>query len=348
MLARHGWQWCARIVPVVLFGTLIGGVARGRMAARPTDQSRIWSIGFASPNGKFGVALPDATSYWRDQLETGHRYGLAYSANVPLLELFRHPASERSFPGKLLWTKRFEPDRFHLLPELDWSLDGPDDNRAEGISAPALTAPSPALPAGARQVACRAARASKPVVILAGAGSWDRFVLLDCDGSVAADALDRLSVLAHAPEVPPPALPLPLDPQTVSGWPWEWVPGVRLLHPRLVWLVDKIAQAFPGHPIRIASGYRREGPKSPHQRGRALDLSVRGVANTSLFAYCRTLRDVACGFYPNHPFVHVDIRPPNGPPVYWVDVSMPGQPSRYVDSWPGVVSKGALGHTEEG
>ena len=95
--------------------------------------------------------------------------------------------------------------------------------------------------------------------------------------------------------------------------------------------------------IYIVSGYRPEAPRtSLHHRGRALDLFVHGVKNESLFRYCRTLRDVGCGYYPNSPFVHVDVRPFGSPAVYWVDVAGPGEPAQYVDSCPGVVEGGAL------
>jgi hypothetical protein len=55
-----------------------------------------------------------------------------------------------------------------------------------------------------------------------------------------------------------------------------------------------------------------------------------------------TLKDVGCGYYPFHPFVHIDVRPATPKPVYWVDTSLPGEPSKYVDSWPYVVESGAL------
>jgi hypothetical protein len=34
-------------------------------------------------------------------------------------------------------------------------------------------------------------------------------------------------------------------------------------------------------------------------------------------------------------------RPGSGHPI-WIDVSAPGEPSRYVDAWPGVIDGGAL------
>ncbi|KYF78769.1 hypothetical protein BE17_15175 [Sorangium cellulosum] len=73
-----------------------------------------------------------------------------------------------------------------------------------------------------------------------------------------------------------------------------------------------------------------------------MDILVMGVPNAALFQFCRTLDDVGCGFYPNSKFVHVDVRRPGAGRVFWIDISGPGEPSEYVDSWPGVVESGGL------
>jgi uncharacterized protein YcbK (DUF882 family) len=118
---------------------------------------------------------------------------------------------------------------------------------------------------------------------------------------------------------------------------------VRLLHPRLLWILQRIGEAFPKRTISILSGYRRDAREtSPHRMGRALDITVRGLPKEQLFAYCMTLKDVGCGYYPYHPFIHVDVRPFGSPKVYWVDASEPGERAKYVDEWPGVVEGGAL------
>lgn len=170
----------------------------------------------------------------------------------------------------------------------------------------------------------------------------DRFLLLECDGSVAPEALDRLSVMARPPGVERPSLPLPIEPNQEAVKQGEWLKGVKLLHPRLLWLVNKLALAYPGHPIYVISGYRRDAHTSYHRKGRALDLFMSGVPNEDLFKYCHKLKDVGCGYYPNHNFVHVDVRPFGSGHPFWVDVSGPGEPSRYVDGWPGVIDSGGL------
>jgi len=185
---------------------------------------------------------------------------------------------------------------------------------------------------------CPRWKAPKPLTILRYAGESERLPLFDCDGAIAPEVIDRLSVLARAPATPRPELPLPEGPQADSDG--EWLPGLRLLDPRLVWVLGELQEAFPGHRVVIMSGYRPHAHTSFHQRGKALDLYVDGVPNEELFGLCRTLRDVGCGFYPNNHFVHLDVRPYGTRKVTWVDVSEPGGVSRYVDGWPGVLPPG--------
>jgi hypothetical protein len=138
-------------------------------------------------------------------------------------------------------------------------------------------------------------------------------------------------------------LPLPITPLSDPPEMDEWVTGVHLLHPRLLAELQRIALAFPARSIVLYSGYRRDArASSPHRRARAVDIEVSGVAKERLFALCRTLRDTGCGYYPHQPFVHVDVRSPSEGSVYWVDIAEPGHPSFYVDSWPGVITGGAL------
>jgi hypothetical protein len=199
------------------------------------------------------------------------------------------------------------------------------------------------LAASTPDTPCPAWRRPRPVTLARYAGEWDHFRLLECDGSVAAEAIDRLSVIARPPKAERPVLPLPEEPDQRSMTAGEWLPQVRMVHPRLIWLVQRVADAFAHRTIYVVSGYRPEAPpRSLHHLGRALDLFVHDVPNESLFRFCRLLRDVGCGYYPNSSFVHMDVRPYGSPRVFWVDVALPGEPSQYVDSWPGVVESGAL------
>ena len=62
----------------------------------------------------------------------------------------------------------------------------------------------------------------------------------------------------------------------------------------------------------------------------ALDLMSRfrisGVPNEALRDFCRTLRNVGCGYYPNSVFVHMDTRATS---AFWIDYSRPGEPPHY-------------------
>jgi hypothetical protein len=171
----------------------------------------------------------------------------------------------------------------------------------------------------------------------------ETFVVLDCDGSIPAGALETLSILARPPGVERPEK-LPPVPSASHG---EWVPGVRIMHPRLLWVLHRVALAFPWRAVHIYSGYRpAKGPVGPgthtskHAFGRALDITVQGIENEELLALCHDLADVGCGYYPNGKFVHFDVR--YGGSGLWVDASAPGEPSRYVDGWPGVVENGRV------
>lgn len=190
----------------------------------------------------------------------------------------------------------------------------------------------------------------RAVTFMRFGGETESFPLLRCDGSIAPEALDRLSILLRPPDAPDPGDLLPDEPDPSAG-AGEWLPHVRVVQPRLVWLLQSIADAYPWKPIHVFSGYRPASPEkkshagshaSLHAMGRAVDIKVLGVPNATLFQLCRKLDDVGCGYYPNGPFVHVDVRKGGTGRAFWVDVSLPGEPSRFVDSWPGVVDGGAL------
>jgi hypothetical protein len=116
--------------------------------------------------------------------------------------------------------------------------------------------------------------------------------------------------------------------------PGEVAPSVKLVDPGVLTRVDAIARKFPGKAISIVSGYRPQSRGSMHQTARAVDLHVVGVNNEELVAFCKTLVDTGCGYYPNSSFVHVDVRNPGTGSVTWIDASGPGETPRYVTTWP--------------
>lgn len=180
----------------------------------------------------------------------------------------------------------------------------------------------------------------RPLTVFRYAGDSETLPLFDCEGAIAPDVIDRLSTLARAPDAPRP--PFPLPDEADSERPGEWLPGLHLLDPRLVWVLGQVQQAFPRKAVVIMSGYRPDAHTSNHKHGKALDLYVQGVPNEQLFALCRTLRDVGCGYYPNNQFVHIDVRRFGTTTVSWIDISEPGATSEYVDGWPGVAEAGSV------
>jgi uncharacterized protein YcbK (DUF882 family) len=101
------------------------------------------------------------------------------------------------------------------------------------------------------------------------------------------------------------------------------------LHPRLLTLLQKVSDHYPGKRIEIVSGMRAKkdnGSESYHTKGQALDFRVEGVSNLSLTNYIRTFEKVGVGYYPNSVFIHMDTREKD---AYWIDYSEPGEKAIY-------------------
>jgi len=100
---------------------------------------------------------------------------------------------------------------------------------------------------------------------------------------------------------------------------------------RLVTLLATVSDHFGGREVNVVSGFRPYSPgqsarHSNHNEGRAIDFSIKGIANETVRDFCRTFRNVGVGYYPNSLFVHLDVRDGN---AYWVDYAAPGQAPRY-------------------
>ena len=187
------------------------------------------------------------------------------------------------------------------------------------------------------------------------------FALTTCKGKIAPLAIEYLSILGRPYDLPQPTwmkpdqvLNLPaqqiatevqkafaakpkakkelgtkLDPKNK-----EIAPGIKRLDEGLVMRLQAIADKFPGKTITLVSGYRPKSNGSPHQAGHAFDIRLDGVTNETLVAFCKTLKDTGCGYYPNSYFVHVDVRDAGTGHVFWIDASGPGEKPQYVKSWP--------------
>jgi uncharacterized protein YcbK (DUF882 family)/LysM repeat protein len=85
------------------------------------------------------------------------------------------------------------------------------------------------------------------------------------------------------------------------------------LHPRLTFLLSRIAQNFTGRTLRIspnarARGVEPGGPATNHARGTAVDVRVEGVSLQALHEYCLSLDRVGCGLHRRANYVHLDVR----------------------------------------
>lgn len=189
----------------------------------------------------------------------------------------------------------------------------------------------------------------EPVEIVRGA-EVDKFALQRCEGGLAPFALERLSVVLRPSQVARPVL----DVKSAAGKPEslskaktvakadkkeDILPAtIKRVDPGLAERLDLIAAHFkkPGRTVRVGvvSGYRPTSVGSLHSHGRAMDIRLEGVENEELVAFCKSIPDTGCGYYPNSSFVHVDVRDPGAGHVSWIDSSGPGETPRYVTEWP--------------
>ncbi|HKQ69437.1 MAG TPA: DUF882 domain-containing protein [Polyangiaceae bacterium] len=163
-------------------------------------------------------------------------------------------------------------------------------------------------------------------------GDVQPVVLTRCDGQPAAHAVEQLSVIVRPMSAPKPTLDA--TPIRHGGGEREWLPGVKLVHEGLVIRLQRAVDHFQAKKVTVVSGYRPTSLGSFHQSARAVDFHLDGVSNEALVAFCRTLGDTGCGYYPNSSFVHMDVRAAHTGHVYWIDASGPGELARYVSTWP--------------
>jgi hypothetical protein len=173
-----------------------------------------------------------------------------------------------------------------------------------------------------------------PVEVVAG-GESVTFSLAKCDAGTTPAAIDQLSILARPGSAPKPTQPIATLAKTHGP---NVIAGIRRIDARLVErlgiVADHFRKAGETPRVTIVSGYRPRSTGSFHSVARALDFRIEGVTNEALVAFCKTLPDTGCGYYPNSIFIHMDVREPGGGHVSWIDASRPGEPPRYVTSWP--------------
>ena len=192
----------------------------------------------------------------------------------------------------------------------------------------------------AREAASKSRCETTSITMDRGGQEAQSLSLVDCRGKVQSVGRRDFSVLARPWSVPRPnakALSAALKRSTktsqVKGEE-EFAPGVRMLDEGLATRIAAIAKQFPGAAISLVSGYRPSSRGSLHQAGRAVDFHLSGVPNEKVVAFCRTLPDTGCGYYPNSSFVHVDVRDKGQGSATWIDASGPGEAPHYVTEWP--------------
>lgn len=141
--------------------------------------------------------------------------------------------------------------------------------------------------------------------------------LTKCDGSPAAGAADKMGVMLRPGGTDKPAVSIDAG-----------------LVERLGLVTEHFAKAGVTRKISIVSGSRPSSAGSYHASGRAMDFRLDGARNEDVVAFCKTLGDTGCGYYPNSSFVHMDVRDPGTGHVAWIDASGPGEAPRYVSQWP--------------
>jgi len=173
----------------------------------------------------------------------------------------------------------------------------------------------------------------EPITVMRGVEEA-RFALTKCDGSPLPVAVDELSIMARPESAPKPAVPAQ-DLAKTHGV--NVSPGIKRVDPKLLERLQVVADHFgAGHPVtvHVISGYRPASVGSFHATAQALDFRIDGVRNEALVAFCKTLEDTGCGYYPNSTFIHMDVRSPGTGHVAWIDASGPGEAAHYVSAWP--------------
>lgn len=180
-------------------------------------------------------------------------------------------------------------------------------------SSSTAAAPPKAHSAPPRTVARAVKACHKTPIEIVSTKLTDTLALATCNGDALPAAVERMSILANAPST-------------------HFVD--RRLVERLELAVDHFRKSGEHARVQIVSGYRLKSARSFHANGRALDFRIEGVDNTALVTFCKTLPDTGCGYYPNSTFVHMDVRDPGTGRISWIDASRPGEPPKYVTSWP--------------
>lgn len=223
-----------------------------------------------------------------------------------------------------------KPERDEDSAELVARIRGPKSAQNEPTDKTEKTEPKGKHAAATKQPVC----SKDPVEVIRGP-EIEKFELTKCDGSIAPLAVEHLSILIRPGSAARPTTPIA---ELAKKKGQELAHGIRRVDPRLVERIQAVVDHFGKNgaspKLSIISGYRPTSVGSMHSTGRAIDFRMEGVKNEDVVAFCKTLGDTGCGYYPNSSFVHLDVRDPGAGHVAWIDASGPGETPRYVSAWP--------------
>lgn len=168
-----------------------------------------------------------------------------------------------------------------------------------------------------------------PAIDILRGTETDKVALTRCDGKADEQGVLRLSVMAR-----PGATARPMQVRREE----DLGPFIKKVDKGLAERVATLSSHFASKAgpaaIEVISGYRPNSKGSYHSHARAMDIRVQGARNEDVVAFCKTLQDTGCGYYPNSGFVHVDVRDPGTGHISWIDASGPGETPKYVATWP--------------
>ncbi len=98
----------------------------------------------------------------------------------------------------------------------------------------------------------------------------------------------------------------------------------RAVDPRLMVILSRINDHWPGKRVQLVSGFRfQTNEGSRHYHAAAMDIKVPEVDAQELYDYVETLDrgGMGIGIYPFAGFVHIDFRAPGQPSYRWKDIS---------------------------
>lgn len=194
-----------------------------------------------------------------------------------------------------------------------------------GPAVASAAAPSSAKPLRTARMTRSHTCSKAPVEVVAGSESA-KLSLARCDGTAIPASVDQLSTFARPASA---AKTKPVDPRVAE---------------RLEVVADHFRKEGQVPRIILTPGNKPRTSGSYHASGRALDFRIDGVANDAIVAFCKTIPDTGCGFYPNSGFVHVDVRDAGAGHVAWIDASHPGEAPRYVSVWPQPADESPAAH----